>query len=68
MPQRESDRRGAAPQLVGTPISKPNVRDLEGDDAVDLLAVGCEHGIERLRLCHGARETVEDEALAALRL
>ena len=42
--------------------------DLQLDDGVELLALLGQHPVKRLGLRHGARKTVEDETLAAIRL
>src|SRR2546430_1252657 len=56
-----------APPVEGT-VDPLGFRDVERDYEVALVAFLREHVVQCLRLAHGARETVQGDALAGLRL
>ena len=49
-------------------LLKHRIRDLQGEDGVDALAVLGQQGVQGIGLDEGTREAIEDEARGAVRL
>lgn len=57
---------GRVDEAAGDAVNEQRVGDVEVEDAVDGRPTACQHLVELLRLCHVAREAVQDESCTSL--